>query len=68
MTTLDDLSNTLNDLSWSNGLVVKALHSQSRGPVFKTTGCLQGWIDSALHPSKGDKMSTRNIWELKGKK
>ena len=23
---------------WSNGLVVKALDSQSRGPVFKTTG------------------------------
>ena len=28
--------------SWSNGLVVKALDSQSRGPVFKTTGWLQG--------------------------
>ena len=27
---------------WSNGLVVKALDSQSRGPVFKTTGWLQG--------------------------
>ena len=26
----------------SNGLVVKALDSQSRGPVFKTTGWLQG--------------------------
>ena len=26
----------------SNGLVVKALDSQSRGPVFKTTGLLQG--------------------------
>ena len=23
---------------WSNGLVVKALDSQSRGPVFETTG------------------------------
>ena len=23
---------------WSNDLVVKALDSQSRGPVFKTTG------------------------------
>ena len=27
---------------WSNGLVVKALDSQSRGPLFKTTGWLQG--------------------------
>ena len=28
--------------SWSNGIVVKALDSQSRGPVIKTTGWLQG--------------------------
>ena len=27
---------------WSNGLVVKALDSQSRGAVFKITGWLQG--------------------------
>ena len=27
---------------WSNGLVVKVLDSQSRGPVIKTTGWLQG--------------------------
>ena len=27
---------------WSSGLVVKALDSQSRVPVFKTTGWLQG--------------------------
>ena len=27
---------------WSNGLVVKVLDSQSRGPVFKTTGWLHG--------------------------
>ena len=27
---------------WSNGLVVKALDSQSRDPMFKTTGWLQG--------------------------
>ena len=44
---------------WSNGLVVKALDSQSRSPVFKTT---------AFHPSEVDKMSTRNFWELSGKK
>ena len=27
-----------------NGLVVKALNFQSRGPVFKTTGWSQGWL------------------------
>ena len=27
---------------WSNGLVAKELDSRSRGPVFKTTGWLQG--------------------------
>ena len=27
-----------------DGLVVKALDYQSRGPVFKTTGWLQGWL------------------------
>ena len=30
--------------SWSNGIVVKVLDSQSRGPVFKTTGWLQGQL------------------------
>ena len=29
-------------LIWSDGLVVKSLDSQSRGPVFKTIGWLQG--------------------------
>ena len=29
---------------WSNGLLVKALDPQSRGPVFKTTGWLQGQL------------------------
>ena len=28
--------------SWSNGVVVKLLDSQSRDPVLKTTGWLQG--------------------------
>ena len=28
---------------WSNGLVIKALDSQSRGSIIKTTGWLQGW-------------------------
>ena len=51
----------------SNGLVVKALDSQSRGPVFKKS--LGGSkVDSAFHPSEVDEMSTRNFWELNGKK
>ena len=36
---------------WSNGLVVKALDSQSRGPVFKTAGWLQGRL--SLSSSRG---------------
>ena len=39
------------------GLVVKALDSQSRGPV-----------DSAFYPFEVDKMSIRNFRELSGKK
>ena len=30
--------------SWRNCLVVKVLNSKSRGPVFKTTCWLQGWL------------------------
>ena len=53
--------------SWSNGLVVKALDSQSRGPVFqKPLGGSK--VDSAFHPSEVGKMSTKNFWELSGKK
>ena len=36
------ISSTPLYLQISNGLVVKALDSQSRGPVLKTTGLLQG--------------------------
>ena len=36
---------------WSNGLVVKVLDSQSRGPVFKTAGWLQGRL--SLSSSRG---------------
>ena len=49
-----------------SGLVVKALDSQSRDPVFKTTWSSK--VDSAFHPSEVGKMSTRNFWELSGKK
>ena len=45
--------------------MVKAVDSQSRVLVFKTTGWLQ--VDLASHPFEVDKMSTRNFWELKGK-
>ena len=43
--------NYLIDPTWSNGLVVKALDSQSRGPVFKTAGWLQGRL--SLSSSRG---------------
>ena len=57
---------TWESYSWNNDLVVKVLDSQSKGPVFKTTGWLQGLL--SLHPSEVDKISTRNFWELSGKK
>ena len=47
-------------------LVVKALDSQSRGHLLKTMGGSKA--DSAVHPSEIDKMSTRDFWELSGKK
>ena len=46
--------------------MVKALDSQSRGPMFKTLGGSK--VDSAVHPSEVDKMSTRDFWELGGKR
>ena len=49
-----------------SGQVVKALDSHSRGPVLNTLGGFKA--DSAFHPSEVDKMSTRNFWELSGKK
>ena len=50
----------------SNGLVVKALDSQSRGPCSKPPGGSK--VDSAFHPSEIDKMSIGYVWELSGKK
>ena len=50
----------------SNGLAVKALDSQSRVPCSKPLGGSK--VDSAFHPSEVDKMSTRNFYELSGKK
>ena len=51
---------------WGNGLVVKTLDSQSRGPVFKPKGGSK--VDSALHLPEVDIIGTRNFWELSGKK
>ena len=49
-----------------DGPMVKALDSQSRGPVFKPLGGSK--VDSAFHLSKVVKMSIRNFCELSGKK
>ena len=46
--------------------MVKALDSQPKGPVFKTTGWSK--VDSGVHASEVDKMRTRDFWELSGKK
>ena len=56
---------TVHSQHMSLGLVVKALDSQSRGPVFKTTGWLEGRLKLS---SEVDKMSTMDFWELSGKK
>ena len=50
----------------SNGLVVKALDSQPRGPGSKPLGGPK--VDSAFHSSEVDKVSTRNFRGLSGKK
>ena len=42
---------TRKNVSYFTGLVVKALDSQSRGPVFKTAGWLQGRL--SLSSSRG---------------
>ena len=50
----------------SNGLVVKALDSRSGAPCSKPLGGSK--VESAVHPSDVDKMSTRDSWQLSGKK
>ena len=52
---------------WSIGPVVKAMDSQSRVPVFKTS-CVGSKVDSAFCPSEVNQMSTWNLWELSGRK
>ena len=49
-----------------NGLVVKALVPNPGVPCSKPLGGFK--VDSAFHPSEVGKISTRNFWELCGKK
>ena len=60
-------SSTISSVLWSIGLVVKVLDSQSRVPVFETS-CVGSKVDSAFRPSEVNQMSTRNLWELSGRK
>ena len=53
-------------ITWDNGLVVKVLDSQHINSCSKPMGGSK--VDSAFHPSEVGKMSTRNFWELSGKK
>ena len=50
----------------SNGLVVKGWIRNQGVPCSKPLGGPK--IDSTFHPSEADKTSTRNFWELIGKK
>ena len=50
-------------------LVVKWSRRWIPNPVVWCSNTLGGFnVDSAFHPSEVDKMSTRNFWELSGKK
>ena len=50
----------------SNDLVVKVLDPNPGIPDSKTLGGSK--VNSAVHPSEVDKISTRNLWKLRGKK
>ena len=50
----------------SNGLVVKVFASQSRVSGLKPLGGSK--VNSAVHPSDGNKISTSNLWGLSSKK
>ena len=50
----------------SDGLVVKALDIQFGAPCSNPLG--GSMVNLDFQPSEVDKMSTRNIWELSGKK
>ena len=56
-------------LSFSISLATKATLRwipDTGGPCSKPPGGFK--VDSAFHPSEVDKVSTRNFWELSGKK
>ena len=53
---------------WSNGLVVKGLDYQSNPEVPCSKPLGGSKVDSAFHLSEVNQMSTRNFWELSGKK
>ena len=53
----------------SNGLVVEVFDSQSTGPGFKKYHCVaRRSTQLFILPRSVDKLSTRNLWELNGKK
>ena len=64
------LSLNIGNKKTKTGLLVKALDSQSNGPVFKATV----WrpcgskVESAFYPSEVDKIGTRNFSKLSDKK
>ena len=52
-----------------NGAIAKWLRHWIPNPGVLCSKPLGGSkVDSAFHPSKVDKISTRNFWELNGKK
>ena len=60
------LKKTKCQVSNINDLVVKALDSQSRDPMFKPSWWLQGRL--SFSSFEVDQMSIRNFWKLRGKK
>ena len=53
-------------VQWSNGLVLRCWTPIQGSHVQKPLGGFK--VDSAVHPSEADQMSTSNFWELSGKK
>ena len=54
---------------WTNGAMAYRLRRWIPNPGVSCSKPLGGsQVNSAFHPSKVDKMSTRNFWELNGKK
>ena len=53
---------------WSIGLVVEVLISNSRDPGSKPWSRDSSKVNLVFHPSEVDQSSTRDSWELNGKK